>query len=155
MRSRHAGCLDRMVGYRISPLSMGQSQERFKCRTCTVCGTPDHLQTERMRSTLLSRRSTGAWMRILPDSGREKASEQPNFTEQSKEENRYLHNEEELNEILAKLEGMPSIRCGDVKKGERSQESPASLYYQYPAAGGLQGSEFLHPENHADRPAAL
>ena len=35
--------LDRMVGYRISPTSVGKDQERLKCRPCTVCGTPYHL----------------------------------------------------------------------------------------------------------------
>ena len=31
--------------------SMGQGQERFECRSCTVCGSSGSLQTERMRST--------------------------------------------------------------------------------------------------------
>ena len=35
--------LDRMVGYSISPLALGESKERLKCWSCAVCCTSHHL----------------------------------------------------------------------------------------------------------------
>ncbi len=34
--------LDRMVGYRISPLLLGQGQGGSECGSCTVCGSQYH-----------------------------------------------------------------------------------------------------------------
>ena len=39
--------LDRMVGYRISPASLGKSKERFKCRPCAVCSASHYMQIVR------------------------------------------------------------------------------------------------------------
>ena len=46
--------------------------------------------------------------------------------------------------------------CGDGGKDRGAdEEGPSALYHQHPAAGGLQGAELLYPEDHAFSPAAL
>ena len=47
------------------------------------------------------------------------------------------------------------MRWREIKRGERVKRAPHPIYYQHPAAGGLQGPQFLHPEDHAPGPAAL
>ena len=47
---------------------------------------------------------------------------------------------------------VPGQRC---EKRRARQESAPSLHDQYAAAGSIQSSEFFHPEDHADRSAAL
>ena len=49
-------------------------------------------------------------------------------------------------------QGLCSGRC---KVRRTQQETADSVYHQYPAAGGFQGIELFHPEDHAYRPAAL
>lgn len=65
-----------------------------------------------------------------------------------------LHSEEEVNEILEKLKNA-EYQVSDVKKGERVKKAPLPFTDQYAAAGSIQSSEFFHPEDHADRSAAL
>ena len=58
-------------------------------------------------------------------------------------------------QILDESGRAASIEIAEVKKGERIKKAPASVYHQYPAAGGFQGPEFFHPEDHASGAAAL
>ncbi len=41
------------------------------------------------------------------------------------------------------------------KKRRADQESSASVYYEYPAAGSIEGAEFFHAEDDASGAAAL
>ena len=55
---------------------------------------------------------------------------------------------------MEELKGV-SYQVSEVKKGRERQESSASVYYQYPAAGSFQGTEFFHPEDDASGSAAV
>ena len=52
--------------------------------------------------------------------------------------------DEEMDQMLDCAGRMQHYRGEDVKKGERSEESAASVYDQYPAAGSFQGAEFFY-----------
>ena len=72
----------------------------------------------------------------------------------TKDEKITIHNEEEMNKILAELEDA-EYKVVDVKRGERSKKATASVYNQYPSAGGIQSIEFCNFKDDAYRTAAL
>ena len=65
--------LDRMVGYRISPLAVGQGEDVvLSAGRVQSVALQDHLRTGRKRSTALSRRSTGRLDAVLQLKGEKK-----------------------------------------------------------------------------------
>ena len=72
--------LDRVVGYRISPLLVGKGEERLKCRHVCSQLRFASLPIVRRRSTHLSRRSTGVWMPELNVKGERKPLDQRSST---------------------------------------------------------------------------
>ena len=54
-----------------------------------------------------------------------------------------------------KRTGWRGLQGSRGQKGREKQKSSPSVYHQYPAAGGVQGSELLHTENHAPGTAAI
>ena len=136
--------LDRMVGYRISPLlwakvKRGLSAGRVQSVTLRIIADreeeiaafiPEEYWT--LDADFTIRR------RAKPLTARFYGTEKEKIT---------IHSKEELDTITKKLEGA-KYQVAEVRKGERTKSS-GSVYNQYAAAGGFQGAEFLHTENHA------
>ena len=142
--------LDRMVGYRISVV-MGKSKKRLSAGRVQsvalriVCDREEEIDAFipeeywSLEASLLPEGEKKPITAKLLDKGGEKFE---------------ISSEEQMNQVLAELKGKEFKVC-DMKKGERTKKSAASVYNQYFAAGSFQSAEFPDLEDDADCTAAV
>ena len=139
-------------GIHHQPASVGEGEKRPFRRPCTVGGAPASSVTEKRRSTPFIPEEYWTLEAQFPVPGRKKAADRQILrntekSSRSKPRKRWIDPERSL-------EGQEF--CGiRGKNGRTDQKRAASLYHLHAAAGSQQGPEFFHPEDHADRPAAV
>ena len=133
-------CLDRMVGYEISPLlwkkiKRGLSAGRVQSVALRIIG-----DREDEINAFIPREywTLDAEFQIHG----EKKPLTAHFYGKEKEKIS-LDSEKQLDEILKELGGM-QLFCGGTEKGRAQEKSAPALYHQHHAAGGGQGAEFFY-----------
>ena len=112
--------LDRMVGYRISPLFVGKSKTGIERRTRAVCSTPYHCGPGRRNQCIYSGRILDLDA-ILKVKGEKRPLTAKFYGTEKKKMT--IHSKEEMDEILQALE-KETYEVKDIKKGERIRRAP-------------------------------
>ena len=143
--------LDRIVGYKISPLLWAKVKAGTERRSCPVSSSADHRGPGRGDQRLHPGR--------ILDPGRPAESAR---RAQERDCQILRHRGQEDDHFLKGGTGPDPGRdsgclllCGGCKKRRTDQKDTGALYHQHFAAGGIQGAELRHGQDHADRPAAL
>ena len=139
--------LDRMVGYRISPLLWAKVKRGLSAGRVQSVALCVSLLTGKKRSMPLFRKNTGPWMQILQMPG-EKKPLTAKFYGNGERKDDDSFTKKSWIQIRKKLEGA-EYQVAEVKKGERTKKAPLPFTTSTLAAGSFQGAEFLHTENHA------
>ncbi len=143
--------LDRMVGYRISPLlwskvKRGLSAGRVQSVALRmICDREDEIAAfipEEYWTLDASFKIPGE-RKLLTAKYYGTPQQKVNLTSQA-----------DVERVIAELDGA-DYRVSEVKKGERIRKSPLPFTTVNPAAGSQQGAEFFYAENHAAGTAAL
>ena len=144
-------CLDRMVGYRISPLlwkkiKRGLSAGRVQSVALRIIGDRE----DEINAFIPREYWTLDAEFQIPG---EKKPLTAHFYGKGREKIE-IASEEKLNGDFERPGGMRDLRGGDTERGTE-KEGTAAFYNQYHAAGSGESPEFFHPENHAAGAAAL
>ena len=136
--------LDRMVGYRISPLlwakvKRGLSAGRVQSVTLRIIADRE----EEIAAFIPEEYWT--WMPIY-DSGRAKTADCQILRYGKRKDNDSFKRRAGYDHEKA---GRCKVPGGGSEKRRTYQKSSGSVYNQYASAGSFQGAEFLHTENHA------
>lgn len=142
--------LDRMVGYRISPLlwskvKRGLSAGRVQSVALRmICDREDEIAAFIPEEywTLDASFKVPGERKLLTAKYYGTPQQKVNLTSQA-----------DVERVIAELNGA-DYRVSEVKKG-RGSKAASAVYHLHPAAGSQQGAEFFYPENHAAGPAAL
>ena len=138
--------LDRMVGYKISPLLWEKVKRGLSAGRVQSVALRMICDREAEIAAFIPEEYWSLEAELKQKGGRKTLKAKFYGTDGEKVT---IHNQEEMNNIMADLDKEEFL------VEEVSQEAADSIYDQYFAAGGLQGLEFLDPEDHADCPAAV
>ena len=132
--------LDRMVGYTISPLLWAKVKRGLSAGRVQSVALRIICDREEEINSFIPEEYWSLNGEFLVD-GEKKPLEAKFYGTDKKMD---IHNKAEMDEILKVLENK-EFEISEVKKRRENQECSASFYYQYPAAGGIQNTEFFPP----------